>query len=73
MKSKLAREIELITGISVGIPTIMCLLTVGAWWSVDPIKVFAGYLLSVVGLAALCVAISLYDEYQKAKEKECAR
>lgn len=69
MKSKLAREIELITGISVGVPTIMCLLTVGAWWGVEPIKVFAGYLLGIIGTAALLFAISVHDEKEQAKER----
>ncbi|MBQ2277060.1 MAG: hypothetical protein II333_00705 [Clostridia bacterium] len=68
MKSKVAEEIELIVGLSVGIPTISWLIAAGAWWDVEPIKVFAGYLLSVVGLALLCVAISLHDEAQKMKK-----
>ena len=69
MKSKLAQEIELILLIAVGIPTMGALITAGMWWSVAPIKVFAGYLLSVICLGGLCAAISLYDEAEKARER----
>jgi cobalamin biosynthesis protein CobD/CbiB len=69
MKTKLAQEIELILLIAVGIPTMGALVTAGLWWSVAPIKVFAGYLLSIIGLGGLCAAISLYDEAEKAKEE----
>ena len=69
-KSKLAAEIELILLIAVGAPTTMVLVTAGLWWSLPGIKVLAGYLLSVVGLCGLCAAISLYDEAEKAKERE---
>jgi hypothetical protein len=68
-RSKLAQEIELILLIAVGIPTMGALVTAGLWWSVAPIKVFAGYLLSIAGLGGLCAAISLYDEAEKAKEE----
>ena len=68
-KSKLAAEIELILLIAVGIPTAAWLVTVGLWWGVPCIKVFAGYLLSVLGLGGLCAAISLYDEAERAKER----
>lgn len=68
MKSKLAAEIELILLIAAGIPTVAWLVTAGLWWGVPCIKVFAGYLLSVVGLGGLCAAISLYDEAERAKE-----
>lgn len=67
-KSKLAAEIELILLIAVGIPTMGALITAGLWWGVPCIKVFAGYLISVVGLGGLCAAISLYDEAERAKE-----
>ena len=69
MKTKLAAEIELILLIAVGIPTMGALVTAGLWWSVAPIKVFAGYLLSIIGLGGLCGAISLYDEAERAKER----
>lgn len=69
-KSKLAQEIELILMISVAVPTLGLLVTAGLWWSVPSIKVFAGYLLAVIGLGGLCAAISLYDEAEKAKERE---
>lgn len=68
-RTKLAAEIELILLIAVGIPTMGALVTAGLWWSVAPIKVFAGYLLSIAGLGGLCAAISLYDEAEKAKEE----
>ncbi len=68
-KSKLAAEIELILLIAVGIPTMGALVTAGLWWGVPCIKVFAGYLLSIVGLGGLCAVISLYDEAEKAKEE----
>lgn len=68
-KTKLAQEIELILLIAVGIPTMGALVTTGLWWGVPCIKVFAGYLLSVVGLGGLCAAISLYDEAERAKER----
>ena len=73
MKTKLAAEIELILLIAVGIPTMGTLVTVGLWWGVPCLKVFAGYLLSVIGLGGLCAAISLYDETQKAKVDERER
>ena len=68
MRTKLAAEIELILLIAVGLPTMGVLVTAGLWWGVPCIKVFAGYLLSVVGLGGLCAAISLYDEAERAKE-----
>ena len=67
-KSKLAAEIELILLIAVGIPTTGALITAGLWWGVPCIKVFAGYLLAIIGLGGLCTAISLYDEAERAKE-----
>lgn len=68
-RTKLAQEIELILLIAIGIPTMGALVTAGLWWSVAPIKVFAGYLLSIIGLGGLCAAISLYDEAERAKEE----
>lgn len=69
MKSKIKEEILLIALISAGSPTVGLLVTAGLWWGVPSIKVFAGYLLAVVGLAALCAAISLYDESEKERGK----
>lgn len=68
-KTKLAAEIELILLIAVGIPTMGALVTAGLWWGVPCIKVFAGYLISMVSIGGLCGAISLYDESEKAKER----
>ncbi len=73
MKTKLAAEIELILLIAVGLPTMGAFVTVGLWWDVPCIQVFAGYLISVIGLGGLCAAISLYDEAQKAKETKRER
>ena len=68
-RTKLAAEIELILLIAVGVPTMGAFITAGLWWGVPCIKVFAGYLISVIGIGGLCAAISLYDEAEKAKEE----
>lgn len=68
-RSKLAQEIELIPLIAVGIPTTGAFITAGLWWGVPCIKVFAGYLISIIGLGSLCAAISPYDEAEEAKEE----
>lgn len=65
MKSKLAEEIKLIARLSLLLPTAVLLSTPALWWAVEPIKVLAGYLLGVIGTAAVLTAISLYDEAQK--------
>lgn len=62
MKTKLAEEIKLIALLSVLLPTAVLLSTPALWWSAEPIKVLAGYLLGIIGTAAVLTAISLYDE-----------
>ncbi len=69
MKSKLAEEIKLIAWLSILIPTAVLLTTPALWWAVEPIKVLAGYLLGIVGTAAVLTAISLYDEAEKERGK----
>lgn len=70
MKSKIAEEIKLIAQLAFVIPTAILLTTPALWWEVDPIKVFAGWMLGIVGTAALLGAISVYDENQQTKERE---
>lgn len=70
MKSKLAEEIGLIGRLSHLIPTAVLLTTPAIWWDVEPIKVFAGYLLGIIVTAALLGAISVYDELKRAKKYE---
>lgn len=65
--TKLAKEVELIALLSILIPTAVLLTTPALWWAVEPIKVFAGYLLGIIATAALLVTISVYDESKKAK------
>lgn len=69
MKSKLAEEIKLIASLSLLFPTAILLTTPALWWECEPIEVFAGWMAGVVITAGVCVAISLYDESQKAKGK----
>lgn len=69
MKSKVAEEIKLIALLSITIPTAVMLTLSPLWWYVASIKVFAGYLLGIIGTAALLGAISIHDEVQTAKEK----
>ncbi len=69
MKSKLAEEIKLIARLSILIPTAVLLTTPALWWTVEPVKVLAGYLLGIVGTAAVLTAISLYDEAKKESGK----
>lgn len=71
--TKLFEEIELITLLSVLIPTAVLLTTPALWWECEPIKVFAGWMFGIVITAGVCIAISLYDEAQKAKAKERER
>ena len=72
MKSKLAEEIKLIALLSVLLPTAVLLSTPALWWDCEPIKVLAGYLLGIIGTAAVLGGISLYDEAEKAKGKRDA-
>lgn len=65
MKSKLAEEIKLIALLSVLLPTAVLLSTPALWWSAEPVKVLAGYLLGIIGTAAVLGGISLYDEAEK--------
>ena len=67
MKSKLAEEIKLIARLSLMIPTAVMLTTPALWWAVEPIMVFAAYLLGIIGTAVLLGTISVYDEVQKLK------
>lgn len=70
IKSKIAEEIKLIALLAFLIPTAVLLTTPALWWEVEPIKVFAGWMLGIVGTAALLGAISVYDENQQTKERE---
>lgn len=65
MKSELAEELKLIARLSLLLPTAVLLSTPALWWGCEPIKVLAGYLLGIIGTAAVLTAISLYDESQK--------
>lgn len=69
MKNKLVSELKLIALLSYAIPTAVLLVTPALWWEVEPIKVFAGYLLGIIGTAALLGAVSVHDEVQQMKEK----
>lgn len=70
MKSKLAEEIKLIALLSVLLPTAVLLSTPALWWSAEPIKVLAGYLLGIIGTVAVLGGISLYDETEKARARK---
>lgn len=70
MKSKIAEEIKLIALLSITIPTAVLLTLSPLWWAVEPVKVFAGYLLGIIGTAALLGAISVHDEAEQARERE---
>jgi len=67
MKSKVAEEIKLIALLAFVIPTAVMLTTPALWWEVEPIKVFAGWLLGIIGTAILLGAISVHDETEKLK------
>lgn len=69
MKSKVAEEIKLIALLAVVIPTAVMLTLSPLWWYAASIKVFAGYLLGIIGTAALLGAISVYDENEQRKER----
>lgn len=78
MKSKVAEEIKLIALLALAIPTAVMLTTPALWWEVEPLKVFACWLLGIIGTAALLGAISVHDETKKqkvrrAREKEDGR
>lgn len=62
MKTKLSEEIKLIGILSLLIPTAVLFTLSPLWWAAEPIKVFAGYLLGILGTAALLGGISVYDE-----------
>ena len=69
MKSKVAEEIKLIALLAIAIPTAVMLTLSPLWWYVSSIKVFAGYLLGIIGTAALLGVVSVHDEVQQMKEK----
>lgn len=73
MKSKTAKEVELIVLLSVTIPTAIMLTTPALWWDCEPVKVFAAWMAGIVITAGICSAISLYDESQKAKAHKHGR
>ena len=71
-------EIKLIALLALAIPTAVMLTTPALWWEVEPLKVFACWLLGIIGTAALLGAISVHDETEKqkvrrAREKEDGR
>lgn len=67
MSNKLVEELKLIAMISIALPTFVMLAISPLWWSIDSIKVFAGYLLGIILTAALLGAISIFDETNKTK------
>lgn len=69
MRNKLVSELKLIAELSITIPTAVMLTTPALWWEVEPIKVFAAYLLGIIGTAALLGTISVHDEIQRMKTK----
>lgn len=74
MKTKLSEEIKLIGILSLLIPTAVLFTLSPLWWYVASIKVFAGYLLGILGTAALLGAISVHDEMERAKKaRGCGR
>lgn len=67
-RSKVAEEIGLIAGLAFTIPTAVLLTTPALWWErLSCIEVFALWMLGIVVVGGVCVAISLYDEAEKAK------
>jgi len=73
-KTKLAEELELIARISFLLPTAVLLTTPALWWErLESVEVFALWMFGIVVTAIICIAISLYDESQKAKAKERGR
>lgn len=69
MKNKLVSELKLIAELSLTIPTAVMLTTPALWWEVEPITVFAAYLLGIIGTAVLLGTISVHDEIQRMKAK----
>ncbi len=67
--TKLAEELKLIALLAFLIPTAVTLTLSPLWWECEPIKVFAAYLLGIIGTAALLVTISVHDEKEQAKER----
>ena len=64
-KSKVAEEIKLIALLSVLIPTAVMVTFSPVWWAAASIKVFAGYLLGIIGTAVLLGAVSIHDEVSR--------
>ena len=69
MKNKLVSELKHIAELSITIPTAVMLTTPALWWESEPIKVFAAYLLGIIGTATLLGTISVHDEIQRMKAK----
>lgn len=68
MNNKLVSELRLIALLAILLPTAVLLTLSPLWWYVDSIKVFAGYLLGIIGTAALLGAVSIHDEVQVMKK-----
>lgn len=69
--TELYKEIELIALISFLFPTAVMLTTPALWWErLESVEVFALWMFSIVLTAGICIGISLYDEAEKAKERE---
>lgn len=73
MKSKIKEEVALIALLAFALPTAVMLTTVGFWWAVPGIKVFAVWMLGIVVTAGVCVGISIYDETAKERERHGRR
>lgn len=69
MNTKLAKEIKLIALLSLLIPTAVLLSTPALWWNAEPIKVLAGYLLGIIGTAAVLGGISVHDEMKQGRDR----
>lgn len=73
MENKVINEIRDIATISLTLPTFITLSVSPLWWDVEPIKVFAAYLLGIIVTAAVCAAISVRDETERMKRAEQRR
>lgn len=73
MNNKLVSELRLIALLAILIPTAVLLTLSPFWWAVEPIKVFAGYLLGIIGTAVLLGAVSVHDEVRTEKGKHNGR
>lgn len=71
MKNKVINEIHDIAVISFTLPTFITLAVSPLWWDVEPLKVFAAYLLGMIATAAVCAAISIKDEMERTGRTEC--